>query len=67
MHGLKLIREIHRESPEAKIIIISAFGTPEIKEEAMMDGIDQFFDKPFEIMDVRKAVNEMLQRVDHRI
>ena len=67
MHGLKLIPEIHRKSPEAKIIVISAFGTPEIKEEAMMEGIDRFFDKPFEIMDVRKAVRELLPEIDLRM
>jgi two-component system response regulator (stage 0 sporulation protein F) len=60
MHGLDLLRQIHQWSPQAKIIVISAFGTSEVKEAAMMEGIESFYDKPFEIMDIRNAVREML-------
>lgn len=60
LHGLSLLREIHQWSPQAKIIVISAFGTSEVKEAAMMEGIDRFYDKPFEIMEIRNALVEML-------
>jgi two-component system, response regulator, stage 0 sporulation protein F len=63
MHGLSLLREIHRWSPQAKIIVISAFGTSEIKEAAMMEGIDRFYDKPFEIMEIRNALMEISQGI----
>lgn len=63
MHGLNLLRQIHQWSPQAKIIVISAFGTSEVKEAAMMEGIESFYDKPFEIMDIRNAVREMLQEL----
>ena len=63
LHGIDLIREIHRRSPEAKIIVITAFGTPEVKEAVMLEGIDRFYDKPFEIMDIRSALKEMLPEV----
>ena len=29
-----------------------------------MEGIDGFYDKPFEIMDIRNAVKEMLPGID---
>ncbi len=61
MHGLNLLRQIHQRSPQAKIIVISAFGTSELKEAAMMEGIDGFYDKPFEIVEIRNAVREILQ------
>ncbi len=63
MHGLNLLREIHRQCPQAKIIVISAFGTSEVKEAATMEGIDGFYDKPFETMEIRNAVREMLQEI----
>ncbi len=67
MHGIELIREIHHWSPEAKIIIVTAFGTEEVKEAASMEGIDHFYDKPFEITDIRKAIGELLyERIDER-
>ncbi len=63
LHGIDLIREIHRWSPQARIMVITAFGTPEVREAAMMEGIDRFYDKPFEVMDIRRAVREMLPEI----
>jgi DNA-binding NtrC family response regulator len=62
MHGLALIKEVHRLCPAAKVIVITAFGTEEIKEAAMKEGIDRFYDKPFEITDIKNAVRGLLQR-----
>ena len=61
MHGLNLIREVHRLSPAAKIIVTTAFGTEEIKEAAMKERIDCFYDKPFEIAEIKSAVRGLLQ------
>ncbi len=69
MHGIELIREIHHWYPEAKIIIVSAFGTEKVKEAAGMEGIDCFYDKPFEITAIRKAIGDLLyeyERIDER-
>lgn len=60
MHGLKLISEIHRQVPQVKIIVITAFGSAEVKEAALREGVDRFYGKPFEIEDIRNAVNELL-------
>ena len=64
MHGLTLIKEVHRLSPTAKIIVISAFGTDEVKEAVMKERIDRFYDKPFEISDIKNAVKGLLQRTE---
>ena len=60
MHGLRLIPEIYRRSPGARIIVLTAFGTPEVKEDARRAGVDRFYEKPFEVTDIRNAVNELL-------
>ncbi len=60
MHGLKLISEIHRQVAWVKIIVITAFGSAEVREAALKEGVDRFYDKPFEIENIRKAVNELL-------
>ena len=60
MHGLNLISEIHRQVAQVKIIVITAFGSAEIKEAALKGGVDRFYDKPFEIDNIRNAVNELL-------
>ena len=60
MHGLDLISEIRRQVPHVKIIVITAFGSAEVKEAALKGGVDRFYDKPFEIENIRNAVNELL-------
>lgn len=60
MHGMKLIGDIHSYSPETKIIVVTAFGMEEVKQAAMKEGIDGFYEKPFRLMDIRNAVREML-------
>jgi len=60
MHGLNLISEIRRQVAGAKIIVITAFGSAEVKEAALREGVDRFYDKPFEIEDIRNAVNDLL-------
>jgi two-component system response regulator (stage 0 sporulation protein F) len=61
MHGLDLIAEIRRQVPQVKIIVITAFGSAEVKEAALKKGVDRFYDKPFEIENIRNAVNELLK------
>ncbi len=63
LHGIEVIREIHKWSPRAKIIVVSAYGTEEVKNAAMNEGIDGFYDKPFEIHAIRNAIREILQGV----
>ena len=43
-----------------KIIVITAFGSAEVKEAALREGVDRFYDKPFEIENIRNVVNELL-------
>ena len=60
MHGLRLIPEIYRRSPGARVIVLTAFGTSELREDARRAGVDRFYEKPFEVTDIRNAVNELL-------
>ncbi|MDO9066181.1 MAG: response regulator [Chloroflexota bacterium] len=64
MHGLKLIHEVHEQSPGAKIIVVTAFGTEEVKDAALKEKVDRFYDKPFEIMEIKNAVRELLQGIE---
>ena len=60
IHGLNLLSEIRQQAPQAKIIVITAFGSAEVKEAALKEGVDRFYDKPFEIEHIRNAVNQLL-------
>ena len=56
LNGMDLLREIKRRFPQCKVLMISAFGTPKVRDEAMKEGVLQFFDKPFDIKELRESV-----------
>lgn len=52
MNGLEVLkhcRSLGNQSPGLRIMVVSAFGSPEVKEEALRLGADAFFDKPIQI------------------
>jgi len=60
LNGMDLFREIKRRFPMCKVLMISAFGTPQVRDEAMKEGVLQFFDKPFDIKELRESVRSAL-------
>ncbi|MFO0753078.1 MAG: response regulator [Thermodesulfovibrionales bacterium] len=61
MHGMELIREIRLRNPGAKVIVVTALATDDIRDTLYREGIDGFFDKPFEIKELRNMVKHLLQ------
>jgi len=55
-HDLTLLSYIHGRNPEAVVILMTAFGTPEIVEEALNLGAYCVLSKPFEMDDVADLV-----------
>ena len=47
MSGLELLLEARRIQPDLPIIFITAFGSPEIREEVARRGAFEFLEKPF--------------------
>jgi CheY-like chemotaxis protein len=57
--GLAILHGIRRFSWCPPFLLITAFGDPEIHEEARRLGVLRVFDKPFDLDDLRRAVNEL--------
>jgi DNA-binding NtrC family response regulator len=53
---LKLLETIRAQLPGSTIVLMSAFGTPEIVQRAEAFGVNRFLDKPFEM----EALKELL-------
>jgi DNA-binding NtrC family response regulator len=53
---LSLMKAIRAMAPGARIILMTAFGTPEIMRDALECGAFQVMNKPFEMQDVAEAV-----------
>jgi DNA-binding NtrC family response regulator len=60
--GLDIARLVHHESPETKVIILTAYGTDEVEREASRFGVSSFLKKPVSLSILRQAVEETLGR-----
>lgn len=60
LNGLDLIKRVRNVSPSAKTILITAYGTPEIEQEAYRLDISRYLHKPFRIQDLMYTVQGIL-------
>jgi len=57
--GINILSKIRRLCPETIVIIISAYGSEESREEAMQNGAYGFIDKPFTERDILKCIRRL--------
>lgn len=60
MDGLEVLHELRRRTPEARVIMITAFGTIDLAVDAMRSGAADFLRKPFTLDTLRGAVQSAL-------
>ena len=63
MNGLELIRHARQISPGTRMILITAFGSPEVMHQADQLGVT-YFPKPFKLRDFIRAVQGILNGAD---
>lgn len=61
MDGLMLLKSIKERSPEALVIIMTAYGTVDVAVEAMKSGAYDYITKPFNRDALRLTVKKALQ------
>lgn len=63
VEGLQIVSDIQQRSANTRVILLSAYGTPEIERESYNRGADAFLHKPKSMMEIANvAVNLMEQR-----
>ena len=60
MDGLEILRNIRKMEIETKVIMMTAYGELDLIQEAMEMGALAHFTKPFDIDELRQAVNAQL-------
>lgn len=60
MSGLDLAAAVKAQTPATKVVLITAYATPEVERTARQAGIDYFLPKPFSLDQVEAIVREML-------
>ncbi len=61
MDGLELLSLIKSKYPAIEVIVMTAYGSLEKKEEAILKGARFYIEKPFEIKEMKQLVMEILQ------
>ena len=59
VEGLELLSYIRRYWPGTRVIIMTAHGSEEVRQEAMERGADHYYTKPVDIRELLQKVREM--------
>ena len=59
--GLDIIKLAHRNHPQTRIIVLTAYGSPEIEDEARRCGADAFLRKPKPLSQVAQVVQGLIE------
>ncbi len=61
LSGAQLLRYLKHESPQTEVIIISAYGSEELRLDSVAHGAFTLLQKPFAIPDLVNMVDRLLQ------
>ena len=65
--GLDMIRMIRAQNPETRIIVLTAYGSAEMEEEARRCGADAFLRKPKPLSQVAQVVEGLIESPPRQI
>lgn len=60
VEGLEIVADVHQRSASTRVILLSAFGTPEIERESYNRGADAFLHKPKAMMEIASVAMNLL-------
>lgn len=55
--GLDLVKHIRELAVPARVVVLTAYGWPELRAEAASQGVDAFLRKPMRLSDLAKTVD----------
>ena len=56
--GLDLLRDVRQMAPESAVVMMTAYGTPEVEAEALALGAYRVINKPFDVASVVPLVRQ---------
>ena len=59
--GLDIIKMIHEHNPQTRIIVLTAYGSTEMEDEARRRGADAFLRKPKPLSQVAQVIQGLLE------
>jgi DNA-binding response OmpR family regulator len=62
VEGLQIVSDVRQRSSGARVILLSAYGTPEIERESYQRGADAFLHKPKAMMEIASVAVNLLEQ-----
>jgi CheY-like chemotaxis protein len=62
VEGLQIVSDIHQRCADTRVILLSAYGTPEIERESYNRGADAFLHKPKSMMEIANVAVTLLSQ-----
>ena len=60
VEGLQIVADVHQKCASTRVILLSAYGTPEIERESYQRGADAFLHKPKAMMEIAQIARTLL-------
>jgi PAS domain S-box-containing protein len=58
--GLEIVRSIHQRWPDTRVMLLTGYGSSEVRAEAVRRGVDAFLEKPMALPEIAKIADSML-------
>jgi|CXWL01.1.fsa_nt_gi DNA-binding response OmpR family regulator len=58
--GFDYVLRLHAQVPNSPIIVVTSFGDPRTRRDALRSGVAAYFDKPVHLADLKDAVKRLL-------
>ncbi len=58
LEGMRIIELTKEKHPGCKIIVMTAFGSDEVRDEVKRLGADAYFDKPIDLEQLRNTIDQ---------
>lgn len=62
VEGLQIVSDVHQRCANTRVVLLSAFGTPEIERESYNRGADAFLHKPKAMMEIAHVARTLLDQ-----
>lgn len=61
MDGFELLQWLRQHRPAARVVMITSFGSPSARQDALRDGAVAYFEKPFDLRALKDQLRRMAQ------
>lgn len=62
VEGLQIVSDVHQRCTKTRVILLSAFGSPDIERESYSRGADAFLQKPKKMMEIAQIARALLEQ-----